>query len=258
MRLPVTAGRAPPGEGSVSRLDEVAERAQRRRVVGVVDDDAVAVELEHVHAARRHVVRRREGPQALADVVEMGAGGPRGGGRGQRVLDVHPRAALERGRDQMGPHQRHRLAALAQDDHLAVAALLQRDCAAAAGGLELQALVLRIGAEVDDRSRAVARHGGHQRVIGVEHGDPVAGHGLDDDALDLGQLADRVDAAEAEVVAGHVDHDGDVVAVVAEALAQDAAAGDLEHGEVDGRVLEHHRGGLRPRRVRLRTTRPST
>ena len=62
---------------------------------------------------------------------------------------------------------------------------------------------------------------------------PGARHRLDDDALDVGQLAERVDAAEAQVVAGDVGHHGDVVAVVAQALAQDAAAGDLEDGGVD-------------------------
>ena len=42
-----------------------------------------------------------------------------------------------------------------------------------------------------------------------------------------------------------VEHDRDVVAGVPEALAQDAAAGDLEHCEVHPRVLQHH-----PRRPR--------
>ena len=54
-----------------------------------------------------------------------------------------------------------------------------------------------------------------------------------------------VDAAQAQVVAGHVEHDRHVVALVAQALAQDAAARHLEHGEVDRRVLEDHGGRLR-------------
>ena len=74
---------------------------------------------------------------------------------------------------------------------------------------------------------------------------PVAGHRLDEDGLDVGELLDGVDAAQAEVVGLHVEDDGDVVALVAEALAQDAAAGDLEDREVDARVLQHH-----PRRAR--------
>ena len=54
-----------------------------------------------------------------------------------------------------------------------------------------------------------------------------------------------------KVVAGDVQHDGHVVAVVAQTLAQDAAAGHLEHREVDGRVLEHGRGRSGPAHVAL-------
>ena len=88
-------------------------------------------------------------------------------------------------------------------------------------------------------------------VVGVEDGGAGPRHGLDDDALDVRQLADRVDPAEPEVVAGDVRDDGDVVAVVAEALPEDAAAGDLEHRRVDLRVLEDHLGRLRARHVAL-------
>ena len=68
-----------------------------------------------------------------------------------------------------------------------------------------------------------------QRVVRVEHGGPGARHGLHEHALDVGQLRERVDAVQAQVVGGHVGHHGHVVAVVAEALAQDAAASHLEH-----------------------------
>ena len=114
--------------------------------------------------------------------------------------------------------------------------------------------VLALGrghAEQDDPPGAVAAHPVDVAVVGVEDRGPRARHGLDHDALDVGQLADRVDPAQAEVVAGHVGHDRHVVAVVAQALAQDAAARDLEHGGVDGRVLEHHLGRLRPGHVAL-------
>ena len=100
--------------------------------------------------------------------------------------------------------------------------------------------------EVHDRAGGVARHGRDQRVVGVEHRGPVARHRLDDHLLHLGQLLEGVDAAQAEVVAGHVEDHRDVVAVVAEALAQDSAARHLEDREVDERVLEHGGGGARP------------
>ena len=59
------------------------------------------------------------------------------------------------------------------------------------------------------------------------------------------------------MVAGDVGDHRDVVAVVAQALADDAAAGHLEDGHVDGRVLEDHLGRLRPRHVALLVRRPS-
>ncbi len=43
------------------------------------------------------------------------------------------------------------------------------------------------------------------------------------------------------MVAGHVEHDRHVVALVAEPLAQDPAARHLEDRGVDARVLQHHR-----------------
>ena len=55
----------------------------------------------------------------------------------------------------------------------------------------------------------------------------------------------------AQVVGRDVGDHGDVVAVVAEALAQDAAAGHLHHREVDARVLQDHPGRARPGRVGL-------
>jgi len=64
-------------------------------------------------------------------------------------------------------------------------------------------------------------------------------------------LPDRIDAAEPEMVASDVGHDGHVVAVVAEPLAQDPAARDLEDRGIDGRVLEDHQRRLRPRHVAL-------
>ena len=132
----------------------------------------------------------------------------------------------------------------------------RRERRAAPAGVAVDAVeaVLALGrghAEQHDPARAVAAHPVDEVVVGVEHRRPGARHRLDDDALDVGQLADRIDPAQAEVVAGDVGHDGHVVAVVAEALAQDPAARDLEDGRVHGRVLEDHQGRLRPGHVAL-------
>ena len=63
---------------------------------------------------------------------------------------------------------------------------------------------------------------------------PVGRDDVDDRPLDQGQLLEGLDVAEAEVVAlADVGHDGDVAAVEAEPLAEDAAAGRLQHGRLD-------------------------
>ena len=94
--------------------------------------------------------------------------------------------------------------------------------------------------------------GGHLQgvlVVGVEDGG-VLRH-LDDELLHVGEVLERVDAAEAEMVGGDVEHGADVAEAVPEAGTHDAAAGGLEHGDVDGRVAQHHRGGFRAGHVAL-------
>ena len=84
--------------------------------MAVVDDDPDAADVEQVEPAGRLEERRRERAQALPDVVEVRAGGPRRGGRGQRIGDVHPGPAAERRRDEVRVQDRHRPRAEAQDD----------------------------------------------------------------------------------------------------------------------------------------------
>ena len=125
-----------------------------------------------------------------------------------------------------------RVGGLEHDRPAAAAAVVVDELADLAAG--------RLEREPDDAAGAAPAHLAHEGVVGVEHREAVAGHRLDDDGLDVGELLEGVDALHAEVVGGDVGDDGDVVAVVAEALAQDAAAGDLHDGEVDARVLQDH------------------
>ena len=55
-------------------IDEVGQLAHAVDVVAVVDDHPDATDVEQVEPARRLEERRREGAQALADVVQVGAG----------------------------------------------------------------------------------------------------------------------------------------------------------------------------------------
>ena len=132
-------------------IDELAKGSHRWRVVGIVHDHPVAIQLEHVEAPRRHEVAGAEGAQPLADVVQVRAGRPGCPGRGQGVLDVHSGTPLERGRQEVGPDERHALAPVLEHDHLPVVARLNGHRATATGGLAADHLVARIHAEVDDR-----------------------------------------------------------------------------------------------------------
>ena len=172
--------------------------------MAVVDDDVDAVDLDLVQAAGGQVVGRGERPQPLPDVVQRRTGGERGGGGGQRVLHVHPGPAAERRRQQVGPGQLHRAAAVLDHDHLAEVGGLEHDRPAAATAVGVDH-VADLGAglghrEPHDLAGAAPAHLAHQRVVGVEHGVPVAGHRLDEDRLDVGELLDGVDAAQPEVV----------------------------------------------------------
>ena len=95
------------------------------------------------------------------------------------------------------------------------------------------------------RPAALGRQARDVRIVRVQDRRAGPRHRLDEHALDVRELAQRVDAAEPEVVRGDVGHDRHVRPVEAEALAQDAAARHLEHAGVDRRVLEDH-----PRRLR--------
>ena len=110
-------------------LDEVGELAHPVDVVAVVDDDADPADVEQVEPARRLEERRRERPEPLPDVVEVGAGRPRGGGSRKCVRDVHPGLAAERRRDQVGVEQRHRPRPVPEDDQLAFRRLLSTKAA---------------------------------------------------------------------------------------------------------------------------------
>ncbi len=131
-------------------------------------------------------------------------------------------------------------------DHLAVDAILERAGATARADVLADQRVLRIGRHVADVLRlGVPAHAQHQRVVGIQY--RTVGRDLDHDALDLGELLERVHALQAEVIGLHVEYRADVDLRHAHAGADQPAARGLEHGEVDLRVGEHH-----PRRHRTR------
>ncbi len=89
----------------------------------------------------------------------------------------------------------------------------------------------------------VVRHLQAQRIVRVQH--RRIRRDLDRHALDLRELLDRVDAAQAEMIGGHVQAGGNVAALEAQAAAQHAAARRFHDGRIDRGVSQDHLGRLR-------------
>src|SRR4029453_17575062 len=68
--------------------------------------------------------------------------------------------------------------------------------------------------------------------------------------FDIAELLEGVDTPQPQMVRLQVEHHGDVIALIAQALTQDAATRDLEDCEIDAWILQNHPRRPRPRRVR--------
>ena len=100
----------------------------------------------------------------------------------------------------------------------------------------------------------VPSHREDPRIVGVEDVPTLRPRDARDDALHLGELVDGVDAVQAQMVLGHVRHDGDVVVPDADASQQHASPRRLEHRHV-GLLGERARGSAEARSSRR--TRPA-
>ena len=217
------------------------------RVVGVVEQVVDPVDGHPVEASRRLHERRQEREQPAADLVHVHAVGPGRGRRRQRVLHVELREASQRERDVLDARHRHQLVAREHGD---VALLAHHRGVALVDVLE-DDWVGRAQREEHDVLAAVLRHAHAHRVVGVEHRGAALAHGLGHHGLDLGELVQVADVLQAEVVGLHVEHHADVGGLVAEARAQDAASGRLEHGAVHQRVAQHDLRRVRAAHVAL-------
>ncbi len=153
-------------------------------------------------------------------------------------------AALDRRRDQVCPQQRRVGLAVVNRDHVAVHGLLQHKSLSARLDVLFHQRVRRIHRDVADFSRlGVIGHLQAQWIVGIQHRRVL--RDLDWHPLDLGELLERIDAAQAEMVGGDVEAGSDVAAAITEATAQQAAACRFHDSGVDGRVTQHHLRRLR-------------
>ena len=172
---------------------ELGHGLHRRGVVPVVEDDLEGQLVEDVGAPGHLEVRRVERAQALADVLDLHAHRVGHDGREHGVLHVVHRLALERRRDEVRPEERQVRALVVERDHVAVDALLEHGREAAGAEVLAHEVVARVHGHVGDARRLrVVGHAQAVQVVGVEHG--AVARDLDDDALHLGELLERLDA----------------------------------------------------------------
>ena len=187
---PSTANVRPPC-AAADRGERLQRGAHRLRVgvVGVVDHDGAVGALGQLHPPPAH--RRRA---ARAGSPPRRAAGRTPGRRPRRRARCRPgarrRGAARRSPSRPAVTSRNRGRPRSSDVTL--------------GGADVRGRRL---AERDDPRGGAARHREHERVVGVEHRDPVGGQRLDEFALGL---RDRLAAAElAEVRAADVEHRAD-------------------------------------------------
>ena len=152
--------------------------------------------------------------------------------------------AADRRRDRVGADDAVRLAV-----QLGQPAVVQDHGQAAVGHVPPDARRAPLHREEADARADAPRHGRDERIVGVEHRDAVRPGDAHDRGLHLGQLGQRMDAVEVQVVRADVRQDGRLVRLVADALQDDAAARRLQDGHLHGRVLEDAARAGRPGQV---------
>ena len=143
-------------------------------------------------------------------------------------------------------HEAPHAPALDHDDR----AVDHRRHPAAVGQHLAQGGVLGVERAEPDPAGGLASHRQDAGVVGVQHVPARGSRDPRDQALDLRELVDGVDALQVEVVGADVRHHGDVVVPHPDAPQQDAAARGLEHRHV-GVGRQGHRGAAEARVVTL-------
>ena len=200
--------------------------------MSVIEDHPETVFVEHIHAPGALEEAGIEGAQSSTDLIQRLAQrvGHSCGEHG--VLDVVQRLALQRRRDEVGPHQRHLGAVVVNHNLVAVDTLLENDRGLAEPDMFAHQFMLRFACHVHDLlGGGEGRHLQGLLVVRVQH--HRAARDFRDDAFHPGKAFQRVDAAEPEMVGRDVQHRAHIAEVVAQTGADDAAARSLQDRDVD-------------------------
>ena len=125
------------------------------------------------------------------------------------------------------------------------AALNDRGTAAAVEG-KLDVRVVGVQGERVPAALRLAAHAPGPRIVRIEDNPSRAFRDASHRALHLGQLVERVDPLQAQVIGRDVGHHRHVVCGVPDPAQQDPATGRLEHGQLEPRLGEDAAGTAVP------------
>ena len=204
--------------------------------------------FQDVEPSRAGAQTAIEARQAIAHTIQRNTQAPgRGHGR-QDIFNLEGEQAAVRQRNVDHRGNGGLLRALRENDHS-----LPFEHGPAASPAMLHHYRMFTAAAEEHYSTPTARgHGSDQRIVRFKHRVAVRPHGLDEYAFDACQVLWGLDPGNAQVVSvGDVCDNGNVAAIEAETLANNAAPGNLEHARIDKRVQEQTAGSLGSRAIVL-------
>ena len=217
-------------------------------VVGVIGQNDASFQLEEIGPSRVGLWIEDERAQSLHHGIlrQAGTEGRRCGGHG--VLGVGGGDAGEGERDVLQGEER--VGAHPSRDHRQPAVDYCGGPATFGDG-RTDGGVIGVHREEPGPSADPSAHGEHARVVGVEHVPPFRPRDLCHGGLHLGELIERPDPVQIQMVGGHVGDHADVVVQRADASKEDATPGRLQHGQLDAGLRKRSGGASEPRIVTL-------
>ena len=203
-----------------------------------VDDDDLRPHPEDVQPAGRPLRGRAEVAQSRRDLLDRCAQSARSAGGGKRIRDVVAGQAGD-GDRHVGDGQDGRRSLTVHFEQRAVPDDVGPSAALDMPPNERTAAVTQ--REERDMGPNEPRRRRDVEVVGVEDDPAVGLRDSADRRLDFGQLWERMDALQVEVVRRDVGQDADVVRLVADAAQHDPAAGGLEDRDLDVGAAENLR-----------------